>query len=302
MTRRKHHINCFWVLLIAEFNRLFEQENCVVTVRQTCSTYGSKELRAMLIRTDYACGEISDVVARLAAHAVSDGLMEGVQGGNILHGAVVGLISAGNGELMAAYGGSLKAGGQLAVQCVVGGTISELGGGNFANGAITAAFSFMFNHTMHERAIRKQQIEEDGRLSFGEALEWYKIGNGEELTVDANKMDLDQFIEPECFIEGRRTAIQLYPTGYTSSQNLSDSQIIQGLIYGSITIEYKGNGLFKLLPDTYDFDWHSNPNNNIKVWTRNILTKCAHLLHGAGKPYQIFFQGFYNYKNPIPKR
>ena len=74
---------------------------------------------------------------------------EGVQGGNILHGAVVGLVPAAGGELMAAYGGSLKAGGQLAVQCVVGGTISELGGGNFANGAVTAAFSFMFNHLIH---------------------------------------------------------------------------------------------------------------------------------------------------------
>ena len=55
---------------------------------------------------------------------------------------------------MAAYGGSLKAGGQLAVQCVVGGTISELGGGNFANGAVTAAFAFMFNHVAHE--VREQ--------------------------------------------------------------------------------------------------------------------------------------------------
>lgn len=81
-----------------------------------------------------------------------------VQGGNILHGAVVGLISAGNGELMAAYGGSLKAGGQLAVQCVVGGTISELGGGNFANGAITVAFSFMFNHVAHQKQPPRKRL------------------------------------------------------------------------------------------------------------------------------------------------
>ena len=81
-------------------------------------------------------------------------LLQSLQGGNILHGAVVGLVSAAGGELMAAYGGSLKASDQLAVQCVVGGTISELGGGNFANGAVTAAFALMFNHLKHY--IRKR--------------------------------------------------------------------------------------------------------------------------------------------------
>ena len=227
--------------------------------------------------------------------------MEGVQGGNILHGAVVGLISAGNGELMAAYGGSLKAGGQLAVQCVVGGTISELGGGNFANGAVTAAFAFMFNHLKHDMMLRKQEIEKDGKLSFSEALSWYKHGQGEDINVEANKLDLDQFIDSECFIEGKKTSIQLLPTGYYESQRLTDSQIMQGLVYGSITIEYRGNGLFKIHPDFYDFDWHSNPNNNLKVWTRNVFTLGAHFIHGAGTPFVINFKGFYNYKKPIPK-
>ena len=106
--------------------------------------------------------------------------MEGVQGGIILHGAEVGLVPAAGGELMAAYGGSLKAGGLLAVQCVVGGTISELGGGNFANGAVTAAFAFMFNHLKHDMMLRKQEIEKDGKLSFSEAFSCYKHVQGEE--------------------------------------------------------------------------------------------------------------------------
>jgi hypothetical protein len=33
---------------------------------------------------------------------------------------------------------------------VLGGTVSEIGGGKFANGAITAAFSMMFNEMMHD--------------------------------------------------------------------------------------------------------------------------------------------------------
>ena len=56
----------------------------------------------------------------------------------------------GNGEGLMALGGSLKTGAKIAVQSVDGGTLSELGGGNFANGAITAAFSFLFNDVMHD--------------------------------------------------------------------------------------------------------------------------------------------------------
>ena len=72
------------------------------------------------------------------------------RGGNVLHGAMMGLLSADSGEGLMALGGSLKTGAKLAVQSVIGGTLSELGGGNFANGAITAAFSFMFNDVMHD--------------------------------------------------------------------------------------------------------------------------------------------------------
>ncbi len=114
---------------------------------------------AMSGALNYACGDISNIVARLAAHAVSDGFMEGVQGGNFLHGAAVGLLSAGSGEGMMALGGSLKTGARLAIQVVVGGTISELGGGNFANGAITAAFSFMFNHLKHYQNMFHNVVE-----------------------------------------------------------------------------------------------------------------------------------------------
>ena len=52
-------------------------------------------------------------------------------------------------EGLMALGGSLKTGMKVALQSVIGGTLSELGGGNFANGAITAAFSFLFNHLKH---------------------------------------------------------------------------------------------------------------------------------------------------------
>ena len=96
-------------------------------------------------------------------------LEQGVQGGNVLHGAMLGLLSAGSGEGMMALGGSLKSGMKVALQSVIGGTLSELGGGNFANGAITAAFSFLFNHLKHFKNsflnIKSGQIPNDFKAS-----------------------------------------------------------------------------------------------------------------------------------------
>ena len=88
------------------------------------------------------------------------------RGGNVLHGAMMGLLSAGSGEGLMALGGSLKTGAKLAVQSVIGGTLSELGGGNFANGAITAAFSSVHSHPMHARQMRKQKNRERRQIAF----------------------------------------------------------------------------------------------------------------------------------------
>lgn len=39
---------------------------------------------------------------------------------------------------------------------LLGGVVSEIGGGNFANGAITGAFSFLFNDRMHVYTKRRK--------------------------------------------------------------------------------------------------------------------------------------------------
>ncbi|MCR5606485.1 MAG: DUF4258 domain-containing protein, partial [Treponema sp.] len=42
--------------------------------------------------------------------------------------------------------------GEISANAVLSGTISEIGGGKFANGAVTGAFSMMFNDMMHRDA------------------------------------------------------------------------------------------------------------------------------------------------------
>ena len=116
-----------------------------------------------------------------------------VQGGNVLHGAMMGLLSAGSGEGMMALGGSLKTGMKVALQSVIGGTLSELGGGNFANGAITAAFSFLFNHTLHRRFSHSKMEEIISQVysEYRKSMEKYDVRDlfraiGGELSVMAD--------------------------------------------------------------------------------------------------------------------
>ena len=41
---------------------------------------------------------------------------------------------------------------------VLGGTISEIGGGKFANGAVTGAYSMLFNDLIHDIAQKRMDL------------------------------------------------------------------------------------------------------------------------------------------------
>ena len=86
---------------------------------------------------------------RLFKHTFSEGWLEGIQGGNMFHGFMMGATSCSGGTAInsAKFLGNT---GMIAANAVLGGTVSEIGGGKFANGAITAAFSMMFNDLMHD--------------------------------------------------------------------------------------------------------------------------------------------------------
>ena len=60
------------------------------------------------------------------------------------------------GELLSCYGGSLSYAEQVVANAVLGGVVSELGGGKFANGAMTAAYTMMFNDLAHIGPTYKQ--------------------------------------------------------------------------------------------------------------------------------------------------
>ncbi len=61
-----------------------------------------------------------------------------------------GCISSLGGSAMIKYGANMDIGAKVAVSSAIGGTAEALGGGKFANGAVTGAYVMMFNHLMHD--------------------------------------------------------------------------------------------------------------------------------------------------------
>lgn len=111
-----------------------------------------------------------DWYTRMALHSISDGTMEALQGGHFEHGLYVGIVSAGGNELISAYANHMTDVGTIATSTVLGGVVSEIGGGKFANGAMTSAFQMMYNFYMHRGPNYKQlgAIDEVYRQSLSD--------------------------------------------------------------------------------------------------------------------------------------
>ena len=91
----------------------------------------------------------------MGRHAFVNAWMSGIQGQNMLSGALTGgassLGGAGLTSLNIENVGLLTAG-----NAVLGGTVSVIGGGKFANGAVTGAFTMLFNELSHKVFIDSQ--------------------------------------------------------------------------------------------------------------------------------------------------
>ncbi|OAD23350.1 hypothetical protein THIOM_000821 [Candidatus Thiomargarita nelsonii] len=85
----------------------------------------------------FGVGGLENDVVKIIAHGVVQGGLSAAQGGKFEHGFLAGSF----GKIGGKYGfwGSV----------IAGGTAAELGGGKFANGALSAAFVYRFNDAMH---------------------------------------------------------------------------------------------------------------------------------------------------------
>lgn len=133
---------------------------------------------------NFEIGNIEYTFSRIAAHSLSEGVMEGIRGGHFEHGLLVGLVSSSGGALISHYGSNLSYAERIGANILLGGIVSELGGGKFANGAMTAAYIMMFNDLKHRglyyRQLKKvKKFYDDIKKIYDDSPEFYESLGGE---------------------------------------------------------------------------------------------------------------------------
>jgi len=155
------------------------------------------------------------------------------------------------------------------MQAIVGGTAAELGGGKFANGAVTAAFVMMYNHMAHlmphkrMHAVDNPQpwdLNADGKLSLSEANYWYKVGNGNSITVDASYLTV---------YDGKEYDIVLGADYF---------------VHGSVYIQPDGT----IMDGDYNFNIRIR--DDMLTGIRNAATVIGQINAGQGRAYTIHYE------------
>ena len=116
----------------------------------------------------------------------------------------------------------------------------------------------------------------DGKLTLSEANEWYRNGNGRELFVDINKIDLSMYASLGDKYIGKIYAFNLQMDGSSD-----------GLVFGNLTFKRYANDACRAYSDTYDFEYHKG----ISSMPRNVATFFGRLYAGKGTSYIINIYG-----------
>lgn len=119
-----------------------------------------------------------DLVASLFKHTFTEGGLDALQGGNAVHGFMMGLTSSAGGYFIDNNLGSLGKAGEITANSMLSGLVDEIGGGKFANGAITGAFSLILNDWAHHHfsdKVLKKIYDEYIQISY-ENERWVGIG------------------------------------------------------------------------------------------------------------------------------
>jgi RHS repeat-associated protein len=135
-------------------------------------------------------------LGRALAHGAFNGAMRFAQGGKFEHGFMSGFVSSLGGSFMQTNIGKMSTGAQVVMSAVIGGTAEKLGGGKFANGAVTGAYVMMFNHLMEQgdKAPSRKWMEKKAKeiIEFAKA-QHEKAVNGESTYGDNLDLNFEEY-------------------------------------------------------------------------------------------------------------
>lgn len=168
------------------------------------STFTGATLGAASGFLNFASGG-GTIFEQLFKHTFSQGWIEGVQGGDILHGFMMGAVSGLGGYVVNSSPDMSKIL-KLTSASVISGTIDEIGGGKFANGAVTGAFSFLFNDYLHHRKYR-MQCKDICLVSF--THDTYVLGSA--------SIKVDSYVLIDDYIQEKILSVEAILTSYSNA-------------------------------------------------------------------------------------
>jgi hypothetical protein len=165
-----------------------------------------------------------------ASHGALQGGIAEATGGEFRHGFYAGLASSSLGGPVGDLMGGSRTGNMIA-GAVVGGTASALGGGKFANGAVSGAFTYMFNHNAHP----------DNR-DWLDRLSDFSAGFGDMVSFGATR-----FLRDRVFSDFYSNTVNYDSTSYTAGEVTGVAASValggaQSLNAGARSVFYSGKG------------------------------------------------------------
>jgi len=208
-----------------------------------------------------ALAPLRKIGAKHLLHGLSRALISKAQGGTFRAGFYSGFAaSAFNPGTTIGGDGAGGFGLRTTMAGIVGGTASELGGGKFANGAVSGAFVHMFNAEMSLKRNTAWNTDGNGRLSLKEANRWWRVGHGVAIDVDASKLIVLDF---------KNRDIVFGTADY--------------LAHGQVSLSTSG----KIYDSWYDFDIKIK--SDFVTGFRNAGTAIGQMVAGQGQRYETRF-------------
>ena len=228
------------------------------------------------------------IVGKSLAHGISQGAITAAQGGKFQHGFFSAALSSGAGHgIMKINSNACK----VLASSVVGGTASVIGGGKFANGAVTGAYVMLFNHMRHGISSKGAKMMRDLNRQF-------QYGRRQDVNIDVGDLDFSMTSRAELGLPADPIVGKKYPV------NLFDTGVNElSLSFGRVEMVYEGSDQFSIVREKFDFEFRFDGSI-----TRNAVTLASGFLlygrisnipilyfnqpnHFFGGPFWINFKG-----------
>lgn len=137
-------------------------------------------------------------------------------------------------------------------------------------------------------------VNKDGALWQIEANRWYRMGNGQSITIEASSVNLRN-ISPSV-VKGMKIGTHF------NQQLLYKNFTSDGTVFGELEFIYQGGNKVSIVPNMYDFDIGADKGHpwfsSVGGFFRNAFTGAAlgvatgfGMAPGNGQPYNVIFHG-----------